>query len=245
MLESVSTIKKNCGPKTGHTSGSPFTLIELLVVIAIIAILASMLMPALGKARQNAKRIQCTGNQKQSSLAASMYMADFDNRFPAVLGSSPWHVALTNQNYLAEKQVVVCPSWQPRFYDTTNSMRIYYTYGAIRLSKETSFYTNKGGRFVTGRKINYPTDFFLFVDSIYMGNGGTDGNQASSFSLYGSVSHVHIRHNNMANIAFFDGHVSLSSLQAIANAHRCEIGPAINDLRVTVYDQYLVPRSAP
>ncbi len=74
---------------TKRTSGYGFTLIELLVVIAIIAILAAMLLPALAKAKDKAKRTQCMSNMRQIGFAFHMYDTDFNGQIPAH-GSYDW-----------------------------------------------------------------------------------------------------------------------------------------------------------
>jgi len=70
------------GPLARDPSPSAFTLIELLVVVAIIAILASLLLPALARAQGSARRSACVSNQRQLGLAWLMYLADHADRFP-------------------------------------------------------------------------------------------------------------------------------------------------------------------
>lgn len=94
-----------------------FTLIELLVVIAIIAILAAILFPVFGRARENARRTSCSSNAKQIMLGIIQYTQDYDERLPIVVttyGSGPTYTAIPwfhkINAYTKSSQIYQCPS---------------------------------------------------------------------------------------------------------------------------------------
>jgi len=108
-----------------------FTLVELLVVIAIIAILASLLMPTFGKAKEQARAIDCVNNLRQIGIALQLYVDENGNRLPvmrdkplgtnAVVTNNLPSVDMVLSNHLGNVRVLRCQSDRQQIFEQTGS----------------------------------------------------------------------------------------------------------------------------
>ena len=105
-----------------------FTLVELLVVIAVIAVLASLLLPAMSRAKARAQGIQCISNLRQLGLAHFMYVNDHGHTIPYRLDDNLWMRSLMKL-YAQVDKVRLCPAGLPR--NLPSGQRLP---GAIQLS---------------------------------------------------------------------------------------------------------------
>jgi prepilin-type N-terminal cleavage/methylation domain-containing protein/prepilin-type processing-associated H-X9-DG protein len=116
-MKKTSLIHSCSRQRRSIASKSAFTLIELLVVIAIIALLAAILFPVFGRARENARRSACQSNLKQIGLGVAMYVQDYDERFPFQISQSVAAYATSKNSwipkltpYIKGRMVFACPS---------------------------------------------------------------------------------------------------------------------------------------
>lgn len=181
-----------------------FTLIELLVVVAVIAILASLLLPALASAKQRARAVQCLNNLKQVGTAAQMYAHDNENQLQLdalIPGTNTWATILATNIGLAPSDIFVCPSYSPRRW--RNWMNVY----AIRRDGPSNCVRGPGGIFFRVDCVNNPTEYLLLGDSTSQAQGGWTKQQYYLFRTDSALRIIHARHFARANGLFLDGHV--------------------------------------
>jgi prepilin-type N-terminal cleavage/methylation domain-containing protein/prepilin-type processing-associated H-X9-DG protein len=193
-----------------------FTLIELLVVIAIIAILASILFPVFGRARENARRSSCQSNLKQISLGVLQYVQDYDERFPQGSSSTQelsW--AKSIQPYVKSDQIFQCPS-EPTVPDANDKNWGYTDYWGNRVVFGWQYNNTNPEPPLSQSAITSTALTALMGDGAksqddytYCGNGGRPNYlcQGSLNTTKTGAGVWETRHLEGANYAFADGHV--------------------------------------
>lgn len=151
--------------------GQGFTLVELLVAIAIITVLASLLLPALSRAKGAARRTACANNLRQLRLATAIYTTESEGKFPARNLPNYWPSQL--QPEYSDLKVLVCPSDIQTNYpaSATNHVgdlapRSYLMNGFQDLFLQEGISPPKGAPFpqVSETRIRQPSQTVLFAE---------------------------------------------------------------------------------
>lgn len=215
----TTNLRKGGGAWRNSLWRNGFTLIELLIVISVIAILTSLLLPALQKSKQVARTIKCTGNLKQIGFAMCYYLDDNNETFhPTYLSYADYWPAMyftylgldkatTPQQKYSASGVYACPTQKTWDYDAPY---ISYGYNAF-LFGDSNYatvpnkppYPNPQAG-VKLSMIKTPSAQLTHVDT------WKDNNTSTGYSRL-NAARMCMRHNRGANVLYADGHVITES----------------------------------
>jgi prepilin-type N-terminal cleavage/methylation domain-containing protein/prepilin-type processing-associated H-X9-DG protein len=215
----VSPLRCQAKPKTTEVidlKRKGFTLIELLVVIAIIAILAAILFPVFARAREKARQASCQSNLKQIALASLMYAQDYDEVCEPGYnsgwgGSARFRDML--QPYVKNMQLFVCPT-APNYgtasYGMNSQSMRFAPLALIQKPAQTIWYAD-------AKRIDATNPGFADRDPKTWGSHGScdwqmrapggSGWAPGSGSCCPDTRRIDVRHNDMCDFAYVDGHV--------------------------------------
>lgn len=200
-----------------------FTMIELMIVIGVIMILTSLLLPALSRAKDVAKSINCCGNLRQLAAVFHLYLGDSNGMMIPVIdtlaaGYRPyWPCRLDRNGYLANHSILQCPAMP---LVTKNDLCGYYgsmsQYG-LNSSLSNLNASDSNGTSVNVSWIKNPSGLVTAMDSRKCDGSGAPSPVATGFFRIPFWSGIHIlkdpnwgypdaRHRKNVNVLWFDGH---------------------------------------